>query len=182
MCRGIWSFIVALLLLSPVQLTLAQKAGVPGYWKTVDDKTGELKSIVRLWEEGGKLRGRVVKVYKDPNRICDKCSGRLHNRPYIGLDFLWGFVRDKDDPNKWVDGEIVDPKDGSQYHCQLELTDGGKKLEVFGFIRVLFKIGRTQVWLRASPSDVGPVRPAASPSQPPTAKGSSAPGPKPPAK
>jgi uncharacterized protein (DUF2147 family) len=156
MSRLAWSVLFALLLLSPVRAAFAQNTGVPGFWKTFYDD-GKPKSIVKLWEEGGKLRGRVVKVYVQPERICDKCEGSLHNKPMVGLSFLWGFVRDTDNPNKWVDGEIVDPKDGKQYHCQMELTEGGKKLEVFGYIRMLIKVGKTQVWVRAAQSDLPPV-------------------------
>jgi uncharacterized protein (DUF2147 family) len=150
--------LIALFLLLPVRSAFAENVGVPGYWKTYDDKTGKLTSIVRIWEQNGKLVGRVVKLFpqpdEDPNPKCDKCSGPLRDKPVLGMVFLWGFVRDNGSNHKWVNGAIVDPDDGSQYHCQLELTDGGKRLEVFGYIRVLFKIGRTQVWLRASQRDL----------------------------
>jgi uncharacterized protein (DUF2147 family) len=180
MNRLIWSILFGVMLLSSVQGASAiQKSTIPGYWKTFYED-GKPKSIVQLWEEGGKLRGRVVKVYVQPERICDQCKGSLHNKPMLGLNFLWGFVRDQDEADKWVDGEIVDPKDGKQYHCQMELAEGGKKLEVFGFIRLLFKVGKTQVWVRPAPQDlVGILKPgsAAAP-----APGGNASLPPPPAK
>ncbi len=55
---------------------------------------------------------------------------------------------------EWKDGSILDPKNGKTYHCQLKVTDQGKKLKVFGYIRIIFKIGRTQVWLKATPEDM----------------------------
>ena len=70
--------------------------------------------------------------------------------------FLWGFVPDQDNHRKWVDGKIVDPDNGEQYNCQMELVDGGRKLEVFGYIDLLIKIGRTEVWQRASKKDLLP--------------------------
>jgi uncharacterized protein (DUF2147 family) len=144
--------------LLPLTTAAADNAGVAGYWKTYDDKTGELKSVVKIWEEGGKLKGRIEKIFpkpgEDPTPKCDKCSGSLKNVPVLGMVFLWDFKRDGGNAGKWLDGAIVDPENGKQYHCQLELADGGKKLEVFGYIRVIFKIGRTQVWMRAAESDV----------------------------
>ena len=42
-----------------------------GRWKTVDDVTGKPKSVVTIWEEHGKLYGRVLKLVdpdpKNPN-------------------------------------------------------------------------------------------------------------------
>lgn len=157
----LWPVLVAFTLLLPAGSVFAQNTGVLGYWKTVDDKTGKVRSIVKISQQQGKLVGRVLRVFPEPNEDanpkCKECAGSLHNKPVIGMTFLWGFVRDEGNDRKWVDGEIVDPKNGKQYHCQLELADGGKKLEVFGYIRVVVKIGRTQVWLRASERDVGLV-------------------------
>jgi uncharacterized protein (DUF2147 family) len=162
MKRLLWSFVFIFVVMSWVPSVFAQKGGISGYWKTVDDKTGKVTSIVRIWEYEGKLVGRIVKLYLDPdedqNPKCDKCSGSLRNKPVSGMIFLWGFVPDNSSKDKWVDGSIVDPNDGGQYHCQLELIDNGKKLEVFGYIRMLFKIGRSQVWLRTSDREVASLR------------------------
>src|SRR5271165_437004 len=42
-----------------------------GRWKTVDDATGKVKSVVTIWEEAGKLYGRIQKLVdpdpQDPN-------------------------------------------------------------------------------------------------------------------
>jgi hypothetical protein len=37
-----------------------------GRWKTVDDATGKVKSVVTIWEEAGKLYGRIQKLV-DPD-------------------------------------------------------------------------------------------------------------------
>ena len=66
--------------------------------------------------------------------------------------FLWGFTQKGTD---WADGKILDPKNGKIYHCRLRVIEGGKKLDVRGYIKVLVRIGRTQTWLRASEEDLG---------------------------
>jgi uncharacterized protein (DUF2147 family) len=146
------------LFVSPTRPVVAQNTGVTGFWKTFDETTGQLKSIVRLQEENGKLVGRVVKIFpkpgKDKNPRCRKCTGTLRDKPILGLTVVWGLVRDNSNNREWVDGSIVNPVDGKQYNCQLQTTDGGKKLEVFAYRKVLFKVGRTQFWQRAAKSEL----------------------------
>jgi len=123
-----------------------------GYWKTVDDKTKKVKSLVKIWQENGKLKGRVEEVYpqpgEDPDPICDKCPGEFKDKRVVGLEFMWGFF---EEDGNWIKGKILDPENGKVYNCQLEVTDNGQKLDVFGYIKVIFKIGRTQTWLRHHP-------------------------------
>jgi uncharacterized protein (DUF2147 family) len=130
-------------------------ASVLGLWKTVDDKTHQVRSIVRIWEVGGKLKGRVEKGFpqpgEDPNEPCSKCPEPFKDKPKIGLEFLWGFEPDGD---SWVDGNVLDPDNGKIYHCELIPSADGKSLRVFGYIRVIFKIGRSQTWLRAGEADL----------------------------
>ena len=40
--------------------TLAAGGAVTGTWKTVDDKTGKVMSEVELYEQGGKLFGKIT--------------------------------------------------------------------------------------------------------------------------
>lgn len=121
-----------------------------GYWKTIDDKTGEVKSMVKIWiAEDGTLKGRIEKIFpkegEDPNPKCDKCKGDKKDQPVLGMEFLWGF---KGAGAVWKNGKVLDPENGKIYSCQLEVIEDGKKLKVFGYIRIIFKIGRSQIWLR----------------------------------
>ena len=121
-----------------------------GYWKTIDDKTAEVKSILKIWiAADGTLKGRVEKVFpkpgEPPDPKCDKCKGDKKDQPVLGMEIMWGFTGSG---TKWIDGEILDPENGKVYHCQLEVIENGKKLKVFGYIRVIFKIGRSQTWIR----------------------------------
>jgi uncharacterized protein (DUF2147 family) len=121
-----------------------------GLWRTVDDKTGEVRGAVRLFESNGTIYGRIEKVIdpKAVNQVCDKCSGDRHNKPILGLDVIRG-VR-PDGPGYWSGGEILDPETGDDYRVTLRLDDGGKKLIVRGSI-LGGMIGRSQTWIRASP-------------------------------
>jgi len=119
-----------------------------GRWKTVDDATGKIKSVVTIWEEAGKLYGRIQKLVdpdpKDPNPRCTPCTGEQKGRPVVGLQILWDLQKDG---NAWSGGTILDPENGKTYKCLLSLEDGGEKLKVRGFLGVPL-LGRTQYWLR----------------------------------
>lgn len=119
-----------------------------GRWKTVDDVTGKAKSVVVIWEENGKLYGRIQKLVdpdpNDPNPRCEECTGDQKGKRVIGLRILWDLCRDS---NGWSGGSILDPANGKTYKCQLSVEDGGRKLKVRGFIGVSL-LGRTQYWLR----------------------------------
>ena len=127
-----------------------------GHWKTIDDKTGKPRSIVKIWEQEGELRGRIERLIREPNEeqdpLCDKCKDERHNKKIIGMEFLWGFKRERD---SWSDGWVLDPKDGNTYHATLELTEGGAKLRLFGYVRIILKIGRSQTWERVKPEELG---------------------------
>jgi len=129
--------------------TLAAAAENPvGLWRTIDDKSGKEKSLVRVTESNGQLQLTIEKIFRepgeDPNPLCDKCPGEKKNKPVIGMQIGNGLKKDGD---VWSGGEILDPQNGKTYKCKVWLEDKGKKLNVRGFIGVSV-LGRTQVWLR----------------------------------
>ncbi len=129
--------------------TLAAAAENPvGLWRTIDDKSGKEKSLVRVTESNGQLQLTIEKIFRepgeDPNPMCDKCPGEKKNKPVIGMQIGNGLKKDGD---VWSGGEILDPQNGKTYKCKVWLEDKGKKLHVRGFIGVSV-LGRTQVWLR----------------------------------
>ena len=119
-----------------------------GRWKTVDDATGKVKSIVAIHDENGTLYGTIEQVLDPdvpgPNPLCIHCEGDLKNHPLIGMRFLWNMKKDNDE---WDGGQILDPHNGKIYRCYLEVQDGGKKLKVRGYIGFAL-LGRTEYWWR----------------------------------
>ncbi len=126
----------------------AGEASAVGLWRTIDDKTGKEKSLVRITEVNGELRGSIEKLVRepneDPNPMCDKCSGEKKGKPVLGMMILSGLRRDG---SEWKGGEILDPNNGKTYKCKISVDESGKKLNVRGYIGVAL-LGRTQVWLR----------------------------------
>ncbi len=118
-----------------------------GRWKTIDDETGKVKSIVEISQAtNGTLSGKVLQVLqsdKGPHPVCDKCTGANKGKPIEGMTILWNLR--PDGTNKWANGTILDPAKGKTYNSKVALVDGGRKLEVSGC--VMF-ICRSQTWLR----------------------------------
>jgi uncharacterized protein (DUF2147 family) len=128
---------------------LAQAPSAVGRWTTIDDETKKPKSVITIYEEGGKLFGKIEKLFREPNEeqnpLCDKCEGTLKNQPIMGMVIL----RDlKKDGEEWTGGTILDPANGKTYKCKIAVEAGGKKLKVRGYIGMAL-LGRTQYWVRA---------------------------------
>ncbi len=119
-----------------------------GLWTTIDDNSGKPGGLVRIALVDGKYEGKIEKIFpkpnEDPNPRCVKCDGVRRNQPVIGMTFMWGLTRQGDEYNG---GEILDPRTGRIYRAKLTLEDGGKRLNVRGFIGFSL-LGRSQVWLR----------------------------------
>ena len=139
-------FVTAILMLAS---SLVTAAGSPvGVWRSIDDKTRQERSIIRITEENGELKGVVEKIVDqpgdDPAHLCKECKDERKDKPIIGMAILWGLKKDGD---AWAGGEILDPKNGKIYRCKITLSGDGKSLNVRGFIGISL-IGRSQTWLR----------------------------------
>jgi len=130
-------------------LALAQATPV-GTWKTIDDASKKEKSLVRITEAGGVLTGKLEKLL-DPgtkaDAVCDKCTDDRKDKPLVGLTIITGVKQSASAADVWDGGHILDPNDGKIYKVRLSPTDGGKKLEVRGYVGMPL-LGRTQTWLR----------------------------------
>jgi len=136
------TFTLALMLASGGAFAQATPLGL---WKVIDDETKQPLSHVRIGDAGGVLSGRMEKLL-DPSRQdakCDKCTDERKNQPMLGMTIMRN-VKAADD-GIWEGGEILDPNNGKVYRVRLKPLDGGKVLEVRGYLGPLF---RNQHWLR----------------------------------
>jgi uncharacterized protein (DUF2147 family) len=117
-----------------------------GLWKTVDDKTGAPKGLVRIYERDGKYFGRLEESFKPgaEHRVCAVCTDERKDQPIIGLTIIRN-LRPED--NEYAGGDILDPESGSLYRCKMHLEDAGTRLVVRGFIGFSL-LGRSQTWQR----------------------------------
>jgi uncharacterized protein (DUF2147 family) len=139
-----------LLLALPLMLAAMSASaadGAVGRWKTIDDKTGKVKSIVEITQAtNGTLTGKVVEILhsdKGPNPVCDGCEGANKNKPVKGMTILWNLKAEG--ANAWSGGTILDPGNGKTYKSKMKLQTGGAKLDVSGCVAF---ICRAQTWVR----------------------------------
>lgn len=118
--------------------------GVTGIWKTIDDTDGVEKSHIEIYEENGKVYGKVIKLLEGATAThCNDCDGDLKGAPITGMVLLTDLVAEDD---YYEGGEILDPATGKVYSCWIQL-DGPDKLKVRGFLGFSV-LGRTQYWYR----------------------------------
>lgn len=136
------------------QAIFAAGAASPvGYWKTIDDVTGQPKAIIQITIIKNTLYGKIVKRFmtSDSKVLCEACQGSLHNKPILGMTVVRNLKQSTQNPNIWANGEILDPKNGKVYRAYLQVSDNGQQLEVRGYIGMpLF--GRSQTWIRVGGS------------------------------
>ena len=136
--------IIALLLVA--MSAGAQVNKILGDWKTVDDKTGEKRSVVTIYKgSDGLYYGKISKMlmYTDMDLKCDQCKGEDYNKPIVGLVIIRGM---KAENGELVGGKVLDPESGKFYYGKIYMKDG--KLVLRGSLDKRGFLGRNQTWVK----------------------------------
>jgi len=135
-----------LILFLSASFTLNAQDDIFGLWKSIDDETGEEKSLVEIYKKDGKAYGKIVELLNpsadDPDPVCDECPDHRKNKRITGLEIITALKKDGD---VWEKGEILDPENGKIYKCKIWVEGG--LLKVRGYVSFLY---RTQTWLPAN--------------------------------
>ena len=119
---------------------------VLGKWKTIDDESGEPKSVVEIFERGGKVYGRVIKLFRKPGEeqdpVCKECDedDPRYQKKVIGMEIMRNMVKDGEE---YSGGDVLDPENGKVYRGKIWLE--GKDLKLRGYVGPFY---RTQTWVR----------------------------------
>lgn len=116
-----------------------------GKWKTIDDRSGSEKSIVKIYEKDGKVYGTINRILENEGNdtVCTICEGKYKNKPLIGVNVIKGL---KKDGNYYEGGKLFDPEKGKEYKGKIWLNpENPDELMVRGYIAFFY---RTQIWLR----------------------------------
>lgn len=119
-----------------------------GLWKTIDDKTGKERALVRITESGGVFNGKIEKLLAadaKPDAKCDQCTDARKDQPVVGMTILRNVKKNEE---IYEGGDILDANNGKVYRVRLTLASDNKKLDVRGYIGTPM-LGRSQTWLRA---------------------------------
>ncbi|MEP5253833.1 MULTISPECIES: DUF2147 domain-containing protein [Winogradskyella] len=135
------TLILSILLLLSLNLSAQD---ILGKWKTIDDNTGEAKSLVEIYEKNGEVYGKIVSVFNPAKKSakCNDCEGKQKDQPLEGLVFIEGLTKNDD---VYDGGTILNPEDGKVFRCRLKLEDDKDTLQVRGYLAFFY---RTQYWKR----------------------------------
>ena len=116
-----------------------------GKWENRDEETNMVDSVIEVYEKDGKAFAKIIEITSDErkNALCTACSGKLKDKPILGMNILTGLTKDG---KEWSGGKILDPKNGKEYKCYIKL-DSDNKLKIRGYIGFAV-FGRTAYWLR----------------------------------
>ena len=134
-------------LLAMALSTAAQAQMTPvGTWHSIDDATGKPKAEIIIRDSAGVLVGKVERSLQAPSAepLCNLCTDDRKGQPKIGMEIIRGAQRSGADA-VWEGGTIVDPENGKVYKLRLTPQDGGKTLQVRGYIGPFY---RNQLWQR----------------------------------
>ena len=120
-----------------------------GMWQTIDDKDGTVKSEIRIVENAGVVSGKVDKILDPKTKQddkCEECTDERKDQPVLGMEILRG-LKKVEGKDVWEGGTVLDPKNGKVYKATVTPLEGGKKLQMRGYIGFFY---RTQVWNRVN--------------------------------
>jgi len=116
-----------------------------GRWRTVDEKTGQPRSIVRIWEENGRYFGRV-ELSLNPERAgrrCDMCTDERKDQLIVGMTVIRALKKNGDE----YSGDLLNPDNGKVYRCELRLKQQGEVLSI-RLHQGASLFGRSETWTR----------------------------------
>lgn len=141
--------LILLFLFACVALVASAQQEFTGRWTTIDDKTGEARSVVRIYKgTDGLYYGKIEVLYvpeEYQDVVCEKCKGADHNKPIKGMVILRGM---KYENGALTGGSLLDPESGNFYHGKITLEKDGR-LKLRGSIDKAGVLGRTQYWKKA---------------------------------
>ena len=119
---------------------------IVGDWMTVDDKTGDNYSIVRIYQgDDGLYYGKIQKILMGPEDVtCTLCTGADKDAPMLNLVIIRGMHMEK---GELRGGKVLDPNNGKFYYGKIYLKNG--KLVLRGLLDKLGAFGRNQTWVPA---------------------------------
>ncbi|OEY95463.1 signal peptidase [Acinetobacter proteolyticus] len=131
---------------------LTYASSIEGYWRSIDDRTGEQLTIIEIRKApDNTYRGKIVYIYPNAQGVvvthCTNCPAPYTGKPRMGLDVLTGLIEDPHKPNNFINGRIVESKTGKVYKGKARLTADGKRLHMRGYVGIS-ALGRTVVWIR----------------------------------
>ena len=117
----------------------AQIEKILGEWRTVNDKTGEVESVIQFYqdESNGLYYGKTLRVFEKGKELFDP--------EYIGMVVVKDF---KLKDGKLVGGKLYEPHEDKEYYGTISYNEKDNTLTVRGSLDKRGWIGRSQTWIK----------------------------------
>ncbi|WP_294431501.1 DUF2147 domain-containing protein [uncultured Treponema sp.] len=144
-----------------------------GLWKSIDDKTGKITAIWKIYEENNMLFGTIAAVVDNPQDvIASACKKSYKNFPVAGnvnemktVGTPWIFNMQKESEGNWSKGNIIDPGSGKMYGCVIKYLAAGQKNKGYTAKEPTLAMAGTvgpikvfQYWVQATEEDIAKVQ------------------------
>lgn len=139
-------FRLVILTLTLLSVNFGTAQSVFGEWKTIDDRTGKPKGVIKIYKDNGKMYGKVIKILEEGKEDvrCTKCEGDLKDKPVLGMTIIEAAELQED--GEWKGKKLFDPEQAMTFRCKIWLNpDNPDELKVRGYLAFIY---RTQTWLR----------------------------------
>ena len=136
------------LFMAMAMLGQAQVNKMLGQWNTFDDKTGDMRSTVRIYEVGdGTYQAEIITLYeKDANGKYQVMKAPFP-KDYEGVIGTKLFINMKQDDDI-LKGEVYDPESKKTYYGKVSYKAKSDELIVRGSLDKAGLLGRSQTWKR----------------------------------
>ena len=135
------------LFLATAMLGQAQVSKMIGQWNTYDDKTGDLRSTVKIYEEKGTYKAVITTLYEKDANGKYQVMKAPYAKEFEGVVGTHLFKEMKAD-GEHLKGKIYDPESANTYNGKVSYKAKTDELIVRGSLDRAGLLGRSQTWKR----------------------------------
>lgn len=136
-----------LLFLATATFAQAQVSKMLGQWNTFDDKTGDMRSTVRIYEENGTYQAEITTLYEKDANGKYQVMKAPYPKDYEGVVGTKIFIGMKVHGDQ-LKGKIYDPESQKTYHGKATYQAKTDELILRGSLDKAGLLGRSQTWKR----------------------------------